>query len=169
MSNPPPKDVALRGFLKTLFHLKKSAAESHLLLVKAYGEHAHPTHIVKSGHDDSKVAISTWKAKNGDHWEKLEDAELQKLLDEDDTQKTTRRRFKCDSFKQASSYVWKPWERFKTWENGCCTNWTRGSKTEPLVEFSSQGMKESGFFIKLWRGMKNGILNGKNHGSIQNH
>lgn len=59
----------------------------------------YPTHIVKSGHDNSKVAISTWEAKNEDHWEKLEDAELQKLLDEDDTQKTTRRRIKCDSSK----------------------------------------------------------------------
>lgn len=40
MSNSPPENVVLRGSLRTFFHLKKSAAQSHRVLVQAYGDHA---------------------------------------------------------------------------------------------------------------------------------
>ena len=40
MSNFIPEKVFLRGFLLNYFDMKKTAAESHRILVEVYGEHA---------------------------------------------------------------------------------------------------------------------------------
>jgi len=76
--------------LRTLifcYRLKKTAAESHRMLVEAYGKHAL---------DKSQCLEWFKKFKNGDFDvrneecgkspKKFEDSELQALLDEDDTQ-----------------------------------------------------------------------------------
>jgi len=47
----------LRTTLIFCYHLKKTAAESHRMLVEAYGEHAKPQAL--SGLKNSKVAILT--------------------------------------------------------------------------------------------------------------
>ena len=39
MSNCVPEKVFLRGVLLHYFNMKKTAAESHRILVEAYGEH----------------------------------------------------------------------------------------------------------------------------------
>ncbi|GFV93553.1 mariner Mos1 transposase [Trichonephila clavipes] len=63
MSNFMPSDYDLRTTLIFCYHLKKNAAESHQMLVEAYGGNS----------------LSPWQTS-----EKFEDAELQALLDEDD-------------------------------------------------------------------------------------
>ena len=40
MSNFVPEKVFLRGVLLHYFNMKRTAAESHRILVKVYGEHA---------------------------------------------------------------------------------------------------------------------------------
>ncbi|GFU50138.1 mariner Mos1 transposase [Trichonephila clavipes] len=87
MSNFMPSDHDLRTTLIFCYHLKKNAAESHQMLVKAYG-----------GNALSRAQCYRWfeKFQNGDFdvrneergrpAKKFEDAELQALLDEDDGQ-----------------------------------------------------------------------------------
>ena len=58
MSNFVPEKVFLRGVLLHYFNMKKTAAESHRILVEVYGERA------KSGLHDLKVVILVWKTKN---------------------------------------------------------------------------------------------------------
>ena len=87
MSNFVPEKVVLRGNLITFFHLKKTAAESHRLLVEAYGEHA-PTQktcerwfaCFRSGDFDVEDKERPGQPK------KFEDEELQALLDENSCQ-----------------------------------------------------------------------------------
>ena len=87
MSNFVPEKVVLRGSLITFFHLKKTAAESHRLLVEAYGEHA-PTQKTcerwfarfRSGDFDVEDKERPGQPK------KFEDEELQALLDENSCQ-----------------------------------------------------------------------------------
>ena len=84
MSNLVPEKVFLRGVLLHYFNMKKTAAESHRILVAVYGEHA--------------LAMRTcqkWFARfeSGDFGledeerpgqpKKFEDEELEALLDED--------------------------------------------------------------------------------------
>ena len=57
MSNFVPEKVFLRGVLLHYFNMKKTAAESHRILVEVYVEHA------KSGLHDLKVVILAWKTK----------------------------------------------------------------------------------------------------------
>ena len=87
MSNFVPGNYDLRTALIFCYHLKKTAAESHRMLVEAYGEHAL-----------GKSQCFKWfkKFKSGDFEvrneererppRKIEGADLQALLDEDDTQ-----------------------------------------------------------------------------------
>ena len=86
MSNCVPNSYRLREVLLHYFIPKKTAAESHRILVKVYGEHAL-----------SETMCSDWfrRFKSGDFDlsnkdrakppKKFEDAELQALLDEDST------------------------------------------------------------------------------------
>ena len=87
MSNFVPNKVFLRGVLLHYFNMKKSAAESHRILVEVYGDHAL-----------SERTCQKWFArfKSGDFDledqeragcpKKFEDAELEALLDEDPCQ-----------------------------------------------------------------------------------
>jgi len=87
MSNFVPGNYDLRTALIFCYHLKKTAAESHRMLVKIYGEHAL-----------GKSQCFEWfkKFKSGDFDvrnekrekppKKFEDSKLQALLDEDDAQ-----------------------------------------------------------------------------------
>ena len=84
MSNFVPEKVFLRGVLLHYFNMKKTAAESHRILVEIYGEHA----LVER-------TCQKWFAwfKSGDFGledeerpgqpKKFEDEELEALLDED--------------------------------------------------------------------------------------
>ncbi|EFN79277.1 Putative uncharacterized protein FLJ37770, partial [Harpegnathos saltator] len=77
----------LREALLFCFNLKKSAAEVRRLLEEAYGEHA-PSKITgedwfkrfRSGDFDTEDKERSGRSKT------IEDADLQALLDEDDTQ-----------------------------------------------------------------------------------
>jgi len=59
MSNFVPGNYDLWTALIFCYHLKKTAAESHRMLVKAYGEHALGNHSALSDLKNSKVAILT--------------------------------------------------------------------------------------------------------------
>ena len=84
MSNSVPEEVFLRGVLIHYFNMKKTAAESHRILVEVYGEHAL-----------AKRTCQKWfgRFKSGDFGfqdderpgqpRKFEDEELEALLDED--------------------------------------------------------------------------------------
>ena len=84
MSNFVSEKVFLRGVLLHYFNIKKTAAESHRILVEVYGEHA-----------PAERTCQKWFArfKSGDFGlenkerpgqpKKFEDEELEALLDED--------------------------------------------------------------------------------------
>jgi len=87
MSNFVPGNYDLRIALIFCYHLKKTAAESHRMLVEAYGEHA----LGKSQCFEwfKKFKSGDFNVRNeerGKPPKKFEDSELQALLDEDDTQ-----------------------------------------------------------------------------------
>lgn len=85
MSKFVPGNYDLRTALIFCYHLKKTAAESHRMLVEAYGEHALGKSQCfewfkkfKSGDFDVR------NAERGRPPKKFEDADLQAMLDEDD-------------------------------------------------------------------------------------
>jgi len=60
MSAFVPKKEHMREALLFCFHLKKSAAEGHHLLVEVYGEHLlYLKQLAKIGLEDSKTTILT--------------------------------------------------------------------------------------------------------------
>ena len=63
MSNFVPSKEHSRTVLLFLFHSKKTAAESHRMLVEIYGDNA-PSHA-EGGSNVSKVMILKWMTKNG--------------------------------------------------------------------------------------------------------
>jgi len=82
-----PTNYDLRTALVFYYHLKKTAAESHRMLVEAYGQHALGKsqcyewfNRFKSGDFDVR------SEERGRPPKKFEDSELQALLDEDDAQ-----------------------------------------------------------------------------------
>lgn len=87
MSSFVPNKQHLREALLFCFNLKKNAAEARCLLEEAYGEHA-PSKTTcedwfkrfRSGDFDTKDKKRSGRPKT------IEDADLQALLDEDDTQ-----------------------------------------------------------------------------------
>lgn len=86
-SNFVPENYHLRTALIFCYHLKKSAAESHRMLVEAYGKHALGKSQCfewfkkfKNGHFDVR------NEERGRPSKKFEDSELQALLDENDAQ-----------------------------------------------------------------------------------
>ena len=93
MSNFVPEKVFLRGVLLHYFNMKRTAAESHRILVEVYGKHALAEQTCQK---------SFARFKSGDFGledeerpgqpKKFEDEELQALLDEDCCQKTIRTR-----------------------------------------------------------------------------
>jgi len=87
MSNFVPGNYDLRTALIFCYHLKKTAAESHRMLVEAYGEHT----LGKSQCFEwfKKFKSDDFDVRNegrGKPPKKFEDSELQALLDEDDAQ-----------------------------------------------------------------------------------
>ena len=87
MSNFVPGNYDLRTALIFCYHLKKTAAESHRILVEAYGEHA----LGKSQCFEwfKKFRSGNFDVRNeecGSPPKKFQDSELQALLDEDDAQ-----------------------------------------------------------------------------------
>jgi len=92
-----PGNYDLRTALIFYYHLKKTAAELHRMLVEAYGEHALGKSQCfewfkkfKSG--DFDVKNEEWKTPK-----KFEDSELQALLDEDDAQTQQQFADQCDT------------------------------------------------------------------------
>lgn len=87
MSNYVPTNHDLRIQLILCYHLKKTAAESHRMLVEAYGEHA-------LGETQCKVWFRKFRSgdfdvrneERGRPPKKFEDAELEELLDQDPSQ-----------------------------------------------------------------------------------
>ena len=87
MSNFVPEKVILRGSLITFFHLKKNAAESHRLLVEAYGEHAPALKTCYRWFERFQSGDFNLEDKERPGQpKKIEDEELQALLDEDPCQ-----------------------------------------------------------------------------------
>lgn len=87
MSSFVPTNYDMRTALVFCFHLKKTAAESHRMLVEAYGEHA----LGKSQCFEwfRKFRSGDFDVRNEERGrppKKFEDSELQGLLDEDDSQ-----------------------------------------------------------------------------------
>ncbi|QQP55264.1 Transposase [Caligus rogercresseyi] len=77
MSSFVPTNYALRTALLFCFHVKKTAAESHRMLLEAFGEHA-----LGKKYGDFDVR----NEERGRPPKKFEDADLRALLDEDDAQ-----------------------------------------------------------------------------------
>lgn len=86
MSNFVPESDDLRKALIFCFHLKKSAAESHRMLVEAYGDHALSEASCKRWFQ--RFRNNDFDVRNEERGrppKKFEDAELQTILDGDDT------------------------------------------------------------------------------------
>ena len=86
MSNFVPESDDLRKALIFCFHLKKSAAESHRMLVEAYGDHALSEATCKRWFQ--RFRNNDFDVRNEERGrppKKFEDAELQTILDGDDT------------------------------------------------------------------------------------
>jgi histone-lysine N-methyltransferase SETMAR len=86
MSNFVPESDDLRKALIFCFLLKKSAAESHRMLVEAYGEHALSEATCKRWFQ--RFRDNDFDVRNEERGrppKKFEDTDLQALLDEDDT------------------------------------------------------------------------------------
>ena len=86
MSNFLPESDDLRKALIFCFHLKKSAAESHRMLVEAYGDHALSEATCKRWFQRFRDNdFDVLNKERGRPSKKFEDAELQAILNEDDT------------------------------------------------------------------------------------
>ena len=64
MSNFVPEEVFLRGVLLHYFNMKKTAAESHRILVEVYGGRALAERTCQKWFARFKVVILIWKTKN---------------------------------------------------------------------------------------------------------
>ena len=83
MSNFVPENDDLRKALNFCFHLKKSAAESHRMLVDAYDDHALSEATCKRWFQRFRVNdFDVRNKERGKPPKKFEDAELQAILDE---------------------------------------------------------------------------------------
>lgn len=86
MSNFLPESDDLRKAFIFCFHLKKSAAESHRMLVEAYGDHALSEATCKRWFQRFRDNdFDVLNAERGRPSKKSEDAKLQAILNEDDT------------------------------------------------------------------------------------
>ena len=118
------KKKHMREALLFCFNLKKSATESHRMLVEAYSDNALSETTCRDWFrrfNDDNFNLSDKKRENRSR--KIEDCQLQALLDKDDTQSSQ----KCLSsnwvfLKQLFSCGYMPWGRFKRSENECRMN-----------------------------------------------
>ena len=103
---------------------------------------------------------------------KVEDCQLQALLDKDEPNHKKCLPSNWVFLKQPFPCSYMPWGRFKRSENGCHINWTIGrwSDAKTHAKFCLPDKKESRSCIGLWQTMKNGsifrILNARNLGLI---
>jgi len=92
------------------------------MLVEAYGDNALSETTCRDWFrrfNDDNFDLSEKKCENRPR--KVEDCQLQTLLDEDDTQ--SQKMFAEQLFlKQPFPYGYMPWGRFKRSKNGCCMN-----------------------------------------------
>ena len=122
----------LRTALIFCYHLKKTAAESHRILVEAYGELL-VNHSALSDLKNSKVAILTWETKNVEnHRKSLRIANCKHCWMKMTLKlNSNNSRINWMRHKKPSSYVWNLWESSRRWENGFHMNWMKDSrKTE---------------------------------------
>ena len=162
----------MREALLFCFNLKKSAAESHRMLVEAYGDNTLSETTCRDWFrrfNDDNFDLSDKKREKRSR--KVEDCQL--LF----WKRTISNRKKCLSsnwmfLKQSFPCSYMPWGRFKKSENGCCMNWTisRWSDAKTQVKFCLPDKKESRSCIGLWQAMKSEsifrILNARNLGLI---
>ena len=84
MSNFVPEKVFLRGVLLHYFNMKKTAAESHRILVEVYGEHALAERTCQKRFARFKSGdFGLEDEQRPGQPKKFEDEELEALLDED--------------------------------------------------------------------------------------
>ncbi|GFX45257.1 mariner Mos1 transposase [Trichonephila clavipes] len=87
MPNFMPSDHDLRTALIFCYHLKKNAAESHQMLVKAYGGNAlSRAQCYRSFEKFQNGDFDVRNEERGRPAKNFEDAELRALLDDDDGQ-----------------------------------------------------------------------------------
>ena len=101
-----------------LFNLKKSPAESHRMLVEAYGDNALSETTCRDcfrRFNADNFDLSDKKRENRPR--KIEDCQLQALLDEDDIQ--SQKMLAEQFLKQPFPCDYMLWGRFKRSENGC--------------------------------------------------
>ena len=79
-----PEKVFLRGVLRHYFNMKKTAAESHRILVEVYGEHALAERTCQKSFAQFKSGDFGLEDENrAGQPKKFEDEELEALLDKD--------------------------------------------------------------------------------------
>ena len=84
MSNFVPEKVFLRGVLLHYFNMKKTAAESHRILVEVYGEHALAERTCRKWFARFKSGVFGLEdVERPGQPKKFEDEELEALFDED--------------------------------------------------------------------------------------
>ena len=84
MSNFVPEKVFLRGVLLRYFNMKKTAAESHGILMEVYGEHVLAERTCQKWFARFKTGdFGLEDEKRPGQPKKFEDEELEALLDED--------------------------------------------------------------------------------------
>ena len=83
MSNFVSEKVFLRGVLLHYFNMKKSAAESHRILVEVYGEHALAERTCQRWFARFKSDFGLEDEERPGQPKKFKDEELEALLDED--------------------------------------------------------------------------------------
>ena len=137
MSNFVSGNYDLQTILIFCYHLKKTAAESHRILVETYLNMLLVNHSVLNGLKNSKVAILTWETKNVENHRKSLKIANCKHCWMRMTLKLNNSRINWMWHEKPSPYVWNPWERSRRWENGF-HNWMKDSrKTEKLLAKAS--------------------------------
>jgi len=114
----------MREALLFCFNLKKSAAESHRMFVETYGDNALSETTCRDWFrrfNDDNFDLSDKKRENRPR--KVEDCQLQALLDEDDTQSQKMLAEQLDVSQAAISMrLHAIGKGFKRSENGCRMN-----------------------------------------------
>jgi len=113
----------MREALLFCFNLKKSAAESRRMLVETYGDNALSETIRRDWFrrfNDDNFDLSDKKRENRPR--KIEDCQLQALLDEDDTQSQKMLAEQLGVSQAAISMQLHAMGRFKRSENRCRMN-----------------------------------------------
>ena len=147
-----------------LLNLKKTAAESHRMLVEAYGELL-VNHSVLNGLKNSKVAILTWETKNVEnHWKSSKTANCKHCWMRMTLKLNNNSRINWMWHKKLSPYVWNPRERSRRWENGFHMNERQQENRKTTCEMLLVRYKR----YELWLAVKSGyilrILSVKDHG-----